>query len=113
MTQAVTLANAGVQGSAKAWVRFTGSTGGVLASYNVSSVTRSTTGQYAINFTNAFADANYSCTLATPQSSNGTNYVYVNYSTLTASAANILMTPSGSGGGGLTDPATVSASFFR
>ena len=46
-------------GSAKAWVQFTGSTATKNASYNVSSVTRTSTGQYTINFTNAFVDANY------------------------------------------------------
>lgn len=52
-----------IQGSAKAWVNFNGNTGGVpsiRSSYNVSSVTTSGTGQYAINLTNALADANYS-----------------------------------------------------
>jgi hypothetical protein len=48
-----------IQGSAKAWVIFDGTSGTRRASYNVSSVTRSTTGQYVINFTNALTDANY------------------------------------------------------
>lgn len=49
-----------ISGSAKAWVRFTSSTGTISASYNVSSVTRNGTGDYTVNFTNALADANYS-----------------------------------------------------
>ena len=50
-----------IYGSAKAWVEFTGiTTVTVGASYNVSSVTRRGTGQYTVNFTSAFADANYS-----------------------------------------------------
>jgi len=49
-----------IQGSAKAWVNFNGTTGPTIrASYNVSSVTRQSTGAYTINFTNAFADTNY------------------------------------------------------
>jgi predicted nucleic acid-binding Zn-ribbon protein len=49
-----------IQGSAKAWVNYKGtSTQSIRASYNVSSVTVNTTGQYTINFTNAFADTNY------------------------------------------------------
>ena len=48
-----------IQGSAKAWVTFAGATGTTSASYNVSSVTRNSAGNYTINFTNAFADANY------------------------------------------------------
>jgi hypothetical protein len=50
-----------IQGSAKAWVNYKGTaTQSIRASYNVSSVTRSSAGIYTINFTNAFADANYS-----------------------------------------------------
>jgi hypothetical protein len=48
-----------IQGSAKAWVQFNGSSGAIRASYNMSSVTRSATGLYTLNFTNALADGNY------------------------------------------------------
>lgn len=51
-----------IQGSAKAWVNFNGTiTSGEnrRASYNVSSVTRNGTGDYTINFTTSFVDANY------------------------------------------------------
>ena len=49
-----------ILGSAKAWVRFNGvTTVTINASYNVSSVTRSSAGAYTVNFTNALADANY------------------------------------------------------
>jgi hypothetical protein len=49
-----------IQGSAKAWVNFNGTgTPAIRASYNVSSITDNGTGDYTINFTNAFADANY------------------------------------------------------
>ena len=48
-------------GVAKAWVNFTyiSSTLTIVSSYNVSSVTRSSIGQYVITFTSALADANY------------------------------------------------------
>jgi len=52
-----------IRGSAKAWVNINGASGAsptIRASYNVSSVTRTGTGAYTVNFTNAFADANYS-----------------------------------------------------
>ena len=51
-----------IQGSAKAWVNFDGTTspGTIRASYNVSSVTRNGSGDYTLNFTNALVDANYS-----------------------------------------------------
>ena len=49
-----------VNGSAKAWVNFNG-TGTIAArdSLNLSSLTDSGTGQYNVNFTNAFAATNY------------------------------------------------------
>lgn len=63
-----------IQGSAKAWVNFNGQTGNtttVRASYNVSSVTYNAAGNYTINFTNAFADANYVCCMSGDQIGNG------------------------------------------
>jgi len=53
-----------VQGSAKAWVNFDGTTntGGncdIHASYNVSSVADDATGEHTVNFTTALEDANY------------------------------------------------------
>jgi hypothetical protein len=56
-----------IQGSAKAWVNWNGS-GTIAASYNVTSITVNSTGNYTINFTNALADANYSF--------NGTSIIY-------------------------------------
>ena len=50
-------------GVAKAWVNYKGtSTRAINASYNISSVTFNATGDYTLNFTNAFADANYCST---------------------------------------------------
>lgn len=43
----------------KAWVNFNGTTGAIRSSYNVSSVTRNSVGNYTINFTNAFSNADY------------------------------------------------------
>lgn len=49
--------------AAKAWVRFTGSTGAITGTaYNVSSVSRAGAGSYTLNFATAFADTNYICT---------------------------------------------------
>jgi hypothetical protein len=58
-----------IRGSARAWVQFAGASGTIAASYNVSSVTRSSTGVYSIAFTNALADANYCATTAVSTSS--------------------------------------------
>jgi hypothetical protein len=103
-----------IQGSAKAWVRFTGATGTVNASYNVSSVTRSSTGQYTINFTNAFADTNYAF--------NGTGSIYTGtyissfgpapgYTPATSSFQAIALQYAG--GGSYYDPLYVSFAFYR
>jgi hypothetical protein len=52
-----------IQGSAKAWVNYNGATSGsIRASYNVSSVTYVSSGNYTVNFTNAFTDTNYVAT---------------------------------------------------
>lgn len=44
----------------RAWVNFNGSSGAIIAAFNVSSISRLNTGYYQINFTNALPDANYS-----------------------------------------------------
>ena len=47
----------------RAWVNFNGvTTATIQASGNVTSVTRSATGNYTVNFTTAMPDANYACT---------------------------------------------------
>jgi hypothetical protein len=58
-TQSVPVATV-AQGSAKAWVNFNGTTspGTIRASFNVSSVTRNSTGDYSVNLTTAVPDAN-------------------------------------------------------
>lgn len=54
----------------RAWANFSGvTTTSVRASFNVSSVTYNGTGDYTVNFTAAFADANYSAVAATGRSS--------------------------------------------
>jgi hypothetical protein len=51
----------------KAWVNFNGTTspGTIRSSYNVSSVTRTATGEYNVNFATPMVDANYSATTTT------------------------------------------------
>ena len=54
-----------IQGSAKAWVKFTGiTTATITNSYNVSSVTRVATGIYTVAYTNALSSANYAVGLS-------------------------------------------------
>ena len=73
-------------GEAKAWVKYTGTS--INASYNVSSVTQPGTGYYAINFTNALADANYCAVVGTCDSvtqPGGNNVFDTNAGTSTSS----------------------------
>jgi hypothetical protein len=63
-----------INGSAKAWVKFSGQTGTRSASYNVSSVTRGSTGQYTVNFTTAMSDTNYCVVSGASQSTAGSNW---------------------------------------
>jgi hypothetical protein len=49
-----------VNGTAKAWVNFNGtSTVAIRRAFNVSSITDNGTGDYTVNFTTAMPDANY------------------------------------------------------
>ena len=65
-----------IYGSAKAWVRWNGSTAAILGSYNVSSITRISTGYYTINMTNALANANYAIAgLSRDTSTNGVGII--------------------------------------
>jgi hypothetical protein len=67
----------GMTGIAKAWVNFAGSTGTINSSFNVSSITRASAGVYAINFTTAMPNANYSVyTSAAPYA--GTSPMFLN-----------------------------------
>jgi hypothetical protein len=48
-----------IKGSAKAWVNFAGSSGTIAGSYNVSSVTRNSTGDFTVTYTTAMPNTNY------------------------------------------------------
>ena len=52
---------------AKAWVNFNGTTspGAIRSSFNVSSVTKTNTGRYIVNFTTAMPDTNYTAVMGT------------------------------------------------
>jgi hypothetical protein len=72
----------------RAWINFNGNSGSVAAraSFNVSSVTRSSAGVYSISFTNNLTDANYSATAMT-----NNQQVYCNISNSTAQTASTLV----------------------
>jgi len=87
----VKLQSNSVTTNALAWVNFVGSTAVKNASYNVSSVTRSSTGTYAVNFSTAMTDANYAAVYTAAYAGTGsgplTQIVSQTTSVLTVSVA--------------------------
>lgn len=82
----------GMTGIAKAWVQFVGSTAVVNGSFNVSSVTRNSTGDYTVNMTTAMANINYSAVVSIA-SQTGFRYAGgVSIFTQTTSAASVAPT---------------------
>jgi hypothetical protein len=64
----ITIAGTSSTTSAKAWVNFNGTLTTPItprANYNVSSVTKNSTGNYTLNFTSSLSDANYSAVIST------------------------------------------------
>ena len=55
----------GMTGIAKAWLNYNGATQTINNSFNVSSVTRNSTGYFTVNFITAMPNANYAQSLAT------------------------------------------------
>jgi hypothetical protein len=62
-----------VDGSAKAWVSFNGSgTVAIRSSFNVSSITDNSTGDYTVTFTNAMTNSDYLALVTTSTAPSGT-----------------------------------------
>lgn len=57
-----TSATNAILGSAKAWCAYSGSGSSIRGSFNISSVTKNTGGDYSPNFSTALTDGNYSAT---------------------------------------------------
>ena len=107
--------------TAKAWVNFNGkfatspfteANGGINAAGNVSSVTDNGTGAYTVNFTTAFADANYVVVLTNEETGTEMHNAQTNTGyDQTTSAAKIRCCISGTGTN--YDPDQVHCIFFR
>lgn len=87
---------------AKAWVNFDGTTspGTIRSSYNVSSITRLSTGFYQVNFSSAMSDVNYSLCLTSYDDSGANGYLATegnntNFSTTRTASSFILGTNNG------------------
>jgi len=65
--------------TAKAWVNFNGTgTVAIRDDFNVSSITDKGTGDYAVNFSTAMSDANYSVVMSNKPADNNTSTLDVN-----------------------------------
>lgn len=75
----------------RAWVNFNGTSGAspvIRSSFNISSVTRNSTGDYTINFATSMTDSNYSI-VGAGYANTGVSYTGIQVLTLTASSARI------------------------
>lgn len=95
-----------IRGSARAWVAFSGATGAVSASYNVSSVTRTAVGTYTVALTNVMSDANYAIQMGCGTAAYTTPYA-LQYGTGAKAAGSFQVYQYG------FDPAQVSVAIFR
>ncbi len=96
---------------ARAWVIYNPTTTTILASYNVTSVTYNSAGNYTVNFTVPFSSANYAITgTGTDNVGGNSSTVQVYYATLPTASACVMTNRND--GGGLFDPVRFSAVFF-
>lgn len=100
----------GVTTNALAWVQFAGASGTRNSSYNVSSVTRSNTGRYVVNFTTAQTDANYSVVLAQNLTSGTDNVGILGYWNPTTTTLNVVTTTAS--GSAYSDSFSISVAVF-
>jgi len=104
----------------RAWVNFNGTgTVAIRASGNVSSITDNGVGNYTINFTTAFPDANYASLVNTQGSSTGSivgewgSYTSATNAFQAPTTSNFRITTWNSAVSGLADTAYVMASVYR
>lgn len=93
--------------TAKAWCRFDGTATGTnapQAGFNVTSVTRNSTGNYTINFTNAMADTNYA-----PASMTGNGLIL---NPITYNTGSFVVGNNAASNGAFTDNTNLSLIFF-
>ncbi|MBB3521037.1 hypothetical protein [Rhizobium sp. BK456] len=96
----------------RAWVRFTGATGAILGSGNVTSVTRNGAGDYTINFTTAMPDANY-VTRCGAEGTTAANVDTINVNATGGQATGSVRIIAVRSGTGAFDPTAVGVEVFR
>ena len=112
-----TVLNDATVGVCRAWVNWNGTSASPItprASFNVSSVTKASTGQFTINFTNALQDANYApvCSHDNTLVNPGGTFGY--WVTGTPTASNIpVSNVATNSGASVGDPTYACWAFFR
>lgn len=94
----------------RVWVSFVGSTGSVNAGFNVSSVTRNSTGNYTVNFTNSLPDTSYSVVKSQNRVANTADALLEAYFSPTTSTVSIFFCGTT---GTPVDPNLASVAIFR
>jgi hypothetical protein len=112
MTQAANLSGTGI---CVAWVNFNGTTspGTIRAAFNVTSVTKSGTGDYIVNFTNAITDANYATVASAGRNGTGTGGYLALPADKTAQTTTTVQLYTINTGGTTIDAPYVSVACFR
>ena len=101
-----------------AWVNANGTSGAspvIRASYNITSVTRNSTGNYTVVMTNAAQDANYAVVITCGDGSqvNNINVNYNNAGTLTAPTTTTFIFSTALIGTGVRDQTYINIAVFR
>ncbi len=94
----------------RAWVNFVGTSGSINTSFNVSSVTRNSTGNYTVTFTNAMADSYFAASFSAYSSGTTQGRAFM-VNAISASAFTFIVTVPSSGSA--TDETNTMATIFR
>lgn len=99
--------------TAKAWARWNGANGAIISSFNVSSVTRNSTGLYTMNFTNALPSASYASSGMARATTSYNGFVETNYNTtITTTAFQCVCVTNDGAGVAVFDPVDVCVLIF-
>jgi len=102
----------GMTGICKAWVDYNGSTQTIANSFNVSSVTYNSSGNYTVNFTTAMPNSNYVIQGTTSRNASTDNGVIVNQDSQTARTTSAVRVTVFQVSVGSTDKAYVGIAVF-
>lgn len=96
----------------KSWIGFDGGASTVFSSFNISSMTKTATGQYTVNLTRAMSDSLYSILSNGSNSGNGNSYMSLRGASNVITASSYMLTGC-NGANAITDMTWAYASIFR